>query len=168
MLMVRAFFRLKKKDYMKELLNYLALTWAMPALFLMSLIVTIIVSVTSHRTSKRLTQLEMLRGIDQQWQALNSAILSRPDIQRHINPEEENISEREIVRKNIVYYVLNLELQIQRSSKSNIINPLIAKRFQDEHLQFLSNLKKEVLEICENSNVYQLELSDLIEKLKMK
>ena len=153
---------------MKEFLNYFALTWAMPTQFLMSLIVTIIISISSHRTSKRLTQLELLRGIDQQWQTLNSAILSRPDIQRHINSEEENISEREIVRKNIVYYVLNIELQIQRSNKLNIIDPIIAKRFQDEHLQFLINLKEEALQICLNSYVYRNELPELIANLQNK
>ncbi len=148
-----------------ETINYLATTWAMPVLFLLSLTVTIIVSFNSHNTSKRLTQLEMLRGIDQQWQTLNSAILSRPDIQRHINPEEENLTEREIVRKNIVYYVLNVELQIQRSYKLNIIDQVTADRFQAEHLQFLGNLRTEALDICQKSTVYQKELGELIAKL---
>ena len=149
-----------------EFANYFAATWAMPLLFLMSLTVTVIVSVNSHRTSKRLTQLEMLRGVDQQWQTLNSAILSRPDIQRHINPEQDQLSEREIVRRNIVFYVLNLELQIQRSCHLKIIDQHLAKRFQDEHIQFLGNLKEETLEICANSKVYQAELPELIEKLR--
>ncbi|MFZ6691292.1 hypothetical protein [Undibacterium sp. SXout20W] len=149
-----------------EFANYFAATWAMPLLFLMSLIVTIIVSVNSHRTSIRLTQLEMLRGVDQQWQTLNSAILSRPDIQRHINPEQNDVSEREIVRKNVVFYVLNLELQIQRSCRLKIIDPLIAQRFQREHVQFLRNLKTETLEICANSDVYRSEIPDLIESLR--
>lgn len=150
-----------------ETINYFALTWAMPVLFLMSLTVTVIVSVNSHNTSKRLIQLEMLRGVDQQWQTLNSAILSRPDIQRHINPEAENLSEREIVRKNIVYYVLNVELQLQRSYKLNIIDSLTVQRLQEEHAHFLMNLKEEVLDICMNSKVYQVELSGLINKLKL-
>ena len=93
--------------------------------------------------------------------------MSRPDIQRHINPEAENLSEREIVRKNIVYYVLNVELQLQRSYKLNIIDSLTVQRLQEEHAHFLMNLKEEVLNICMNSKVYQVELSGLINKLKL-
>lgn len=149
-----------------EYANSIASIWAMPSLLFMSLIVTIVVSVNSHKTSKRLTSLEMLRGVDQQWQTLNSTILSSPDIQRHIYDKGEQVSDREIVRKNIAYYVLNVELQVQRSRKLRIIDERIAKQFQEEHMQFLKNLKVEVLDICANSAVYRNELPELIEQMR--
>jgi hypothetical protein len=68
---------------------FVAQTVALPATLIANLIVTIVIATNSHRTARRLTALEMLRGVDQQWQTLNGAILTQPQIQRHIDPQGE-------------------------------------------------------------------------------
>ena len=145
-----------------ELVVFVAQTIVMPATFISSLLVTVLVAFGSHRTSKRLTALEMLRGVDQQWQTLNAAILAQPQIQRHINPEGSSESERTIVRRNIAFYVLNVALQLNRAKAANVIDAATARQLQDEQAAFLSLLHSEVEDIVSHSSVYRSELGEFL------
>ena len=62
---------------------FVAQTLVLPATLVASLLVTIVVAVTSHRKERRLMSLELLRSVEEQWQTLNTAILTRPEIQQH-------------------------------------------------------------------------------------
>lgn len=145
---------------------FIAQTLVLPATLVVNLVVTVIIAVTAHKTSRRLTALEMLRGVDQQWQALNAVILTRPDIQRHIGPEGADLTEREITRRNIAFYVLNLALQLQRGQTAGLIDARIATELQESHAGFLINLRPEVERIASESLVYREELSGLIARVR--
>ncbi len=117
-----------------DTLVFIAQTLVLPATLIVSLVVSVIVAVTAHKTARRLTSLEMLRGVDQQWQALNAAILTRPEIQRHIGAPGDDISERGIVRRNIAFYVLNVALQLRRGQVAGLIGSSV-RRGIDERLR---------------------------------
>ncbi len=137
---------------------FIAQTIVLPATLIANLVVTVIIAVTSHRTTRRLTALEMLRGLDQQWQSLNAAILAQPNIQRHINPENDDASERIIVRRNLAFYVLNVALQIERGRVAGLIDQPTATRLREAQMAFLANLQPEVDQIIESSAIYRAEL----------
>jgi hypothetical protein len=141
---------------------FLAQTVILPATLVVNLVVTIIIAMTSHRTSQRLTALEMLRGIDQQWQTLNAAILAQPTIQRHIQNEDVNLSERTIVRRNVAFYILNVALQLARGRDVGLVDTTTALRLNTAYAEFLSQLRPEVDDIIAESAVYRSELHDLI------
>ncbi len=147
-----------------ETLTLVAQAIIMPATLLASLVVTVIVAITSHRTARRLSALEMLRGVDQQWQGLNAAILSQPQIQRHIEPEGAPGSERAIVRRNIAFYVLNLTLQLERAKAAGMIDAPTARLVQDSQADFLAHLRPEVEAIIAGSAIYRVELADFLQR----
>jgi hypothetical protein len=144
-----------------ETMVFLVQTLVLPATLISSLVATVIIAVNNHRTTRRLSALEMLRGIDQQWQALNSAILAQPEIQRHINRGDEYVSERTIVRRNIAFYVLNVALQLERGKAALLIDNATAARLEATHASFLANLQPEVDSIISDSAVYRTELRHL-------
>ena len=137
---------------------FVAQTLVLPATLIANLLVTVVIAVSNNRTSKRLTALELLRGVDQQWQTLNAAILAQPQIQRHINPETSIESERSIVRRNIAFYVLNVALQLSRARAAKVIDETTANQLQAEQAAFLSLLRSEVEDIVAHSSVYRSEL----------
>jgi len=143
---------------------FIAQTIVLPATLVANLIVTILIAIASHRTTKRLTALELLRGVDQQWQSLNAAILAQPQIQRHINPEDDHGSERSIVRRNITFYVLNVALQVERGRVSGLIEEETANRLREAHRAFLASLQPECDEIVAASAIYRSELRELFSR----
>ena len=136
-----------------EAIVFFAQTIVLPATMVANLLIALIVSVSSYRTTKKLVALETLRGIDQQWQSLNSAILQQPQIQHFINPEDHVFSERTIVRRNVVFYVLNLTLHVVRSRAAGLIDPITAAGLESEQARFLEQLRPELDEIVAGSTI---------------
>jgi hypothetical protein len=96
-----------------------------------------------------------------QWQALNAAILAQPVIQRRINPERDESSERDIVRRNLAFYVLNVALQLERAYAAGLIDHDTAARLRSSHAAFLSTLRPEVTRTLAESPVSATALSHL-------
>jgi len=106
--------------------------------------------------------LELLRSVEEQWQTLNTAILTRPEIQQHINPLENPLTERGVVRRNVAFYILSLTLQLQRGQQAGLIDSLTAMRLHSAHAEFLRQLKAEVTLIVTSSEIYRAELGRLL------
>ena len=105
---------------------------------------------------------ELLRSVEEQWQTLNTAILTRPEIQQHINSLDNPLSERDVVRRNVAFYVLSLTLQLQRGEKAGLIDSVTAKRLHSAHAEFLRQLKAEAALIVESSEIYRAELGKIL------
>lgn len=138
----------------------------LPATLVTSVVVMILVAINNHRTARRLSALEMPRGVDQKWQILNAAILAQPTIQRHINPEGMGESERAIVRRDIVFYVLSVTPRLARGKAARIIDHEMAVRPRDEQARFLALFRPEVDEIVARSSVYRAELREFLTRFK--
>ena len=141
---------------------FVAQTLVLPATLIASLLVTVVIAVTSHRKERRMMSVELLRSVEEQWQTLNTAILTRPEIQQHINSLENPLSEREVVRRNVAFYVLSLTLQLQRGQEAGLVDSLTAKRLHSAHAEFLRQLKEETTFIVESSDIYRAELGELL------
>ncbi len=144
---------------------FIAQTLVLPATLIASLLVTIVIAVTSHRKERRLMSFELLRSVEEQWQTLNTAILTRPEIQQHINSLDNPLSERDVVRRNVAFYVLSLTLQLQRGEKAGLIDSVTAKRLHSAHAEFLRQLKAEAALIVESSDIYRAELGKILPEI---
>ncbi len=144
---------------------FVAQTLVLPATLVASLLVTIVVAVTSHRKERRLMSLELLRSVEEQWQTLNTAILTRPEIQQHINSIDNPLSERDVVRRNVAFYVLSLTLQLNRGQQAGLVDSVTAERLHSSHAEFLRQLKAETTLIVGSSDIYRAELGRLLPEI---
>ncbi len=112
---------------------------------LMQFVFTVFITLILHRNSQRQLRLEVLRSIDSQWQELNKMIVSNPQVQHAIKDETlKDATPDQIIRMNIVYYILNTFQQIIRAKEQSYISSSVTTSLISGHINFLKQFPKEI------------------------
>jgi hypothetical protein len=115
---------------------------------IMQFLFTLVITLILHQYSRKQLRVEVLRSIDAQWQDLNKMIIANPTIQQAINDETlKDASPQQIIRMNIVYYILNTFQQIVRAKEQGFISESITASLLSGHANFLKQFPEEVEKI---------------------
>jgi hypothetical protein len=111
----------------------------------MQFIFTVMITLILNRNTKRQLQLEVLRSFDSQWQELNKMIVNNPQVQEAMRDKTlEGAMPDQIVRLNILYYILNTFQQIIRSRSQGFISDTVANDLLTGHVNFMKQFPEEL------------------------
>ncbi len=96
---------------------------AMPAILLFNLLVTIAMTMTVYRLSRRQVAMEALKLVGSRWQEINREFIAKPSAQRVFDPQRfANKSDDDVILLNIVFQVINTCFEIHSAGANKLID----------------------------------------------